>query len=55
VLPGWQRWRLREIDRLAVQRWIAEKFRRENGWQAVRNAWVLLEHSEWKALGRLLA
>ena len=42
VLPAWQRWRLREIDRLAVQHWIAEKFRRENGWQVVRNAWVLL-------------
>jgi integrase len=42
VLPGWQRWRLREIDRLAVQQWIAEKFRRRNGWQVVRNAWVLL-------------
>jgi integrase len=42
VLPAWRRWRLREIDRLAVQQWIAEKFQRGNGWQVVRNAWVLL-------------
>lgn len=42
VLPGWRSWRLREIDRLAVQQWIAEKFRRGTGWQVARNAWVLL-------------
>jgi integrase len=42
VLAGWRRWRLRDIDRLAIQQWIAEKFRRGNGWQVVRNAWVLL-------------
>jgi integrase len=34
--------RLREIDRLAIQQWVAEKFRHGAGWQTVRNSWVLL-------------
>jgi integrase len=42
VLPGWKEWRLRDIDRLAIQRWVADKFRQKVGWEAVRNAWVLL-------------
>lgn len=42
VLPEWRSWRLRDIERLAVQQWIADKFRRQTGWQSVRNAWVLL-------------
>jgi integrase len=35
-------WRLRDIERLAIQRWVADKFRQGTGWQTVRNAWVLL-------------
>lgn len=42
VLPEWKDWRLRDIDRLASQRWVADKFRQKTGWQSVRNAWVLL-------------
>jgi integrase len=42
LLPRWRDWRLRDIERLAIQQWVAEKFRRECGWQTVRNAWVLL-------------
>ena len=42
VLPEWKEWRLRDIDRLAIQRWVADKFRQKTGWQSVRNAWVLL-------------
>ena len=42
VLPAWKEWRLREIERLAVQRWVADKFRQGTRWQTVRNAWVLL-------------
>jgi integrase len=42
VLPEWKDWRLRDIDRLAIQRWVADKFRQQTGWQSVRNAWVLL-------------
>jgi integrase len=42
VLPEWQGWRLREIERLAIQKWVADKFRQGTGWQTVRNAWVLL-------------
>lgn len=42
VLPQWRDWRLRDIERLAIQQWVAEKFRQKCGWQTVRNAWVLL-------------
>jgi len=42
VLPAWRKWRLRDIDRLAIQQWIADKFRQGTGWQVVRNAWTLL-------------
>ena len=42
VLPEWRDWRLRDIERLAIQQWVAEKFRQKCGWQTVRNAWVLL-------------
>jgi integrase len=42
VLPRWSDARLRDIDRLAVQQWIADRFRQGVGWQSVRNAWVLL-------------
>ena len=39
VLPAWHEWRLRDIERLAIQQWVAEKFRQRRGWQTVRNAW----------------
>lgn len=42
VLPRWKNWRLRDIERLAIQQWVAEQFTRKTGWQTVRNAWVLL-------------
>jgi Phage integrase, N-terminal SAM-like domain len=42
VLPAWRDWHLRDIERLVVQQWIAERFRQGQGWQSVRNAWVLL-------------
>jgi integrase len=42
VLPAWKAWRLRDIERLAIQQWVADKFRQRTGWQTVRNAWVLL-------------
>lgn len=42
VLPAWRDWRLRDIERLAIQQWVADKFRQQSGWQVVRNAWVLL-------------
>ena len=42
VLPAWRNWRLREIERLAIQQWIADKFRKGTGWQVIRNAWTLL-------------
>jgi len=42
VLPTWQDIPLRDIDRLAIQQWVADRFRRGAGWQSVRNAWVLL-------------
>lgn len=42
VLPYWRDWRLRDIGRLDVQQWVAEKFRQRQGWQTVRNSWVLL-------------
>jgi len=31
VLPGWKDWRLREIDRLAIQRLVADKFLQKTG------------------------
>ena len=40
--PTWQDWPLRDIDRLAIQQWVADRFRQGVGWQSVRNAWVLL-------------
>jgi len=42
VLPAWRDWRLRDIERLAIQQWVADRFRQGTGWQTVRNAWVLL-------------
>lgn len=42
VLPAWRDWRLSDIQRIAVQQWVADKFRQGTGWQTVRNAWVLL-------------
>jgi integrase len=42
VLPAWRDWRLRDMERLAIQQWVADKFRQGTGWQTVRNAWVLL-------------
>jgi integrase len=42
VLPVWRTWRLRDIERIAIQQWIADKFRKGTGWQVVRNAWTLL-------------
>jgi len=42
VLPAWREWRLRDIERLAIQQWVADKFRHGTGWQTVRNSWVLL-------------
>ncbi len=29
VLPDWRDWRLRDIDRLAIQQWVADKFRQQ--------------------------
>ena len=42
VLPAWRDWRLRDMERLAIQQWVADKFRQGTGWQTIRNAWVLL-------------
>lgn len=42
VLPAWRTWRLRDIERLAIQSWVSDQFRRGKGWQVVRNAWTLL-------------
>jgi integrase len=42
VLPAWRTWRLRDIERLAIQAWVSDKFRHGTGWQVVRNAWTLL-------------
>ena len=42
VLPHWRDWRLRDIGRLDIQQWVANKFRQRQGWQTVRNSWVLL-------------
>ena len=35
-------WRLRDIGKLDVQQFVADKFRQQAGWQTVRNAWTLL-------------
>jgi integrase len=42
IVPQWRTWRLRDINRQAIQGWVADKFRQGTGWQSVRNAWVLL-------------
>jgi integrase len=42
VLPYWRDWRLRDIGKLDVQQFVADKFRQQAGWQTVRNAWTLL-------------
>ncbi|HEX6465614.1 MAG TPA: tyrosine-type recombinase/integrase [Vicinamibacterales bacterium] len=42
LLPYWRDWRLRDIGKLDVQQFVAEKFRQGAGWQTVRNAWTLL-------------
>ena len=31
-------WRLRDIERLAIQQWVIEKFARKTRWQTVRNS-----------------
>ena len=41
VLPAWRTWRLREIERVAIQQWVAGQFRKGIGWQTVRNAWTV--------------
>ena len=38
VLPYWRDWRLRDIGKLDVQQFVADKFRQQAGWQTVRNA-----------------
>ena len=38
VLPTWRDTPLREIDRLAIQQWVADRLRRGIGWQSVRPA-----------------
>ena len=42
VLPYWREWRLRDIGKLDVQQFVADKFRQQAGWQTVRNSWTLL-------------
>ena len=42
VLPHWRDWRLRDIGRMDIQQWVATKFQQRQGWQTVRNSWVLL-------------
>jgi integrase len=42
VLPYWREWRLRDIGKLNVQQFVADKFRQQAGWQTVRNSWTLL-------------
>src|SRR6266851_4454214 len=42
VLPYWRDWQLRDIGKLDVQQYVADKFRQHTGWQTVRNAWTLL-------------
>jgi hypothetical protein len=42
VLPYWKNWRLRDIGRADIQRWVADRFRQRQGRQTVRNSWVLL-------------
>ena len=42
VLLYWRAWRLRDIGKLDVQQFVADKFRQQAGWQTVRNAWTLL-------------
>jgi integrase len=42
LLPYWRDWRLRDIGRADIQQWVAQKFRQNQGWQTVRNSWVLL-------------
>jgi integrase len=42
LLPYWRDWRLRDIGRVDIQQWVAGKFRQRQGWQTVRNSWVLL-------------
>src|SRR5712691_2080831 len=42
VLPYWRSWRLRDIGKLDVQQFVADKFRQQAGWQTVRNSWTLL-------------
>src|SRR5687767_10682165 len=33
LLPRWRDWRLRDIEPLAIQQWVAEKFPQRCGWQ----------------------
>jgi integrase len=42
LLPYWREWRLRDIGKLDVQQFVADRFRQQLGWQTVRNAWTLL-------------
>lgn len=41
VLPYWRSWRMRDITKVDVQQFVADKFRQGAGWQTVRNAWTL--------------
>jgi integrase len=42
VLPYWRDWRLRDLSKQDVQQWVTDRFKRQLGWQTVRNAWTLL-------------
>ena len=42
LVPYWREWRLRDIGKLDVQQFVADRFRQQLGWQTVRNAWTLL-------------
>jgi integrase len=42
LLPYWREWRLRDIGKLDIQQWVADKFNQQLGWQTVRNSWTLL-------------
>ena len=51
VLPTWRDISLRDIDRLTIQQWVADRFRQGVGWQSVRNAWVVLSSILESAVG----
>ena len=46
VLPAWRDWRLRDIERLAIQQWVADKFRQRHGLaDGAKRVDAALEHS----------